>query len=41
VEAAGQKTVGHVLDIDEEGHLVLEEISGGVHRIFSGSVTFL
>ena len=41
VEAAGQMTVGHVLDIDEEGHLVLQEITGGMHRIFSGSVTFL
>ena len=41
VEAAGQKTVGHVLDIDEEGHLVLQDRTGGVHRIFSGSLTLL
>lgn len=41
VEAAGQKTVGHVLDIDEEGHLVLQDMAGGMHRIFSGSLTLL
>jgi BirA family biotin operon repressor/biotin-[acetyl-CoA-carboxylase] ligase len=41
VEMAGQKTVGHVLDIDEEGRLVLQGTMGRVHRIYSGSVTLL
>ena len=41
VDMAGRRTVGHVLDIDEEGHLVLQDLTGGVHRIFSGSVTLL
>lgn len=41
VEMAGRKMVGHVLDIDEEGHLVLQDLAGGVNRIFSGSVRLL
>ena len=39
VDVLGQDHLGEVIDIDDDGVLILKDDQGGLHRIISGDVT--
>ncbi len=41
VDVIGQKHMGKVLDIDDDGVLILKDDKGKIHRIFSGDVSLV
>jgi BirA family biotin operon repressor/biotin-[acetyl-CoA-carboxylase] ligase len=41
VDVIGQKHIGEVMDIDDDGVLILKDNQERFHRIFSGDVTLL
>ncbi|MBW2568634.1 MAG: biotin--[acetyl-CoA-carboxylase] ligase [Deltaproteobacteria bacterium] len=40
VDIIGKKYIGKVLDVDDDGILILKDNQGTIHRIFSGDVAF-
>jgi BirA family biotin operon repressor/biotin-[acetyl-CoA-carboxylase] ligase len=41
VDVLGEKYIGEVLDVDNDGVLILRDYAGNTHRIFSGDVTLM
>lgn len=39
VDTIGKKYIGEVLDVDDDGVLIMKDDQGTIHRIFSGDVT--